>query len=242
MPRSAIGTGIADFVLPVSDLAARLVDLIRTKDSVPTIDSLSFDDEVLMRILAYVRVRTGNDFSKYKRSTVLRRIARRVQVTRTEDLKDYYNYLRENAEEAQTLVSDLLISVTTFFRDNEPFDALKAHVLPQLFANKADLSESIRVWVPGCATGEEAYSVAILLLEEAARHDIRPPIQVFGSDLDGRALAMAREGRFPAAIEADVSEDRLRRFFVREGDHYRVRQELRDVVLFANHSLLKDPP
>src|SRR5262245_38060122 len=242
MPRSAIATGMADFVLPVRDLAARLVDLIRNKDSVSTIDSLRFDDEVLMRILAYVRVRTGHDFSRYKRSNVLRRIARRVQVTRTEDLKDYNNYLRDNAEEAQALVSDLLISVTTFFRDNEAFDTLKANVLPQLFANKSDPTESIRVWVPGCATGEEAYSVAILLLEEGSRHDIRPPVQVFGSDLDARALATAREGRFPAAIEADVSEERLRRFFVREGDHYRVRQELRDIVLFANHSLLKDPP
>jgi two-component system CheB/CheR fusion protein len=242
MPRSAIATGIADFVLPVRDLAARLVDLIRNRESAAPLDPLRLDEDVLLRILAYVRVRTGHDFTRYKRSTIQRRIARRVQVTRTEDLTDYYNFLRNNTGEAPELVSDLLISVTTFFRDNEAFGALRAQVFPLLFAGKADPTESIRVWVPGCATGEEAYSIAILLLEETARNDIRPPIQVFGSDLDGRALATARDGRYPAAIEADVSEQRLRRFFMREGDHYRVRQELRDTVLFANHSLLKDPP
>jgi two-component system CheB/CheR fusion protein len=188
-----------------------------------------------------VRVRTGHDFSKYKRSTVLRRITRRMQVTRTDDLKDYHNFLRENAEEAQALLGDLLISVTTFFRDIEAFEALKIHVIPRLFDAKS-MSDTVRIWVPGCATGEEAYSIAMVVLEEAARHDNRPSVQVFGSDLDTRALAMAREGLYPAAIEADVSEERLRRFFVHEGDHYRVRRELRDIVLFAAHSVLKDPP
>jgi len=118
---------------------------------------------------------------------------------------------------------------------------LAEHVIPQLFDGK-DASDSIRVWVPGCATGEEAYTIAILLLEEAARHEIRPQLQVFGSDLDVGGLGVAREGRYPFAIEADVSEERLRRFFSREGDHYLARRELRDVILFASHSLLKDPP
>src|SRR5262249_18475547 len=143
--------------------------------------------------------------------------------------------------EAQALLGDLLISVTTFFRDVEAFDALKAQALPHLFDAK-EPTETVRVWVPGCATGEEVYTLAMLLLEEAARHPIRPGIQVFGSDLDARALAIAREGLYPAAIAADVNEERLRRFFVQEGDHYRVRRELRDVVLFAAHSMLKDPP
>src|SRR6185437_15782511 len=148
---------------------------------------------------------------------------------------------RENAEEAQSLFSDFLISVTTFFRDPDAFGALTQYAIPRLFEGK-EADGSIRVWVPGCATGEEAYSIGILLLEEAARRDIRPEIQVFGSDLDGGALAIGREGRFVATIEADVSEERLRRFFVQEGDHYRVRRELRDIVLFAAHSVLKDPP
>src|SRR5690348_3871486 len=241
MPRSAIATGVADFVMPVRDLAKRLVDLIRIKESVSVPDIRNFDEELLRRILAHLRVRTGHDFSKYKRSTVLRRIARRMQLTRADDLKEYYDVMRDNSDEAQALLSDLLISVTTFFRDGEAFDKIAKKAIPELFKNK-NPEETIRVWVSGCATGEEAYTFAILLLEEAAKHPLRPPIQVFGSDLDSRALAAAREGRFPIAIEADVSEERLRRFFTREGDHYRIRQEVRDIVLFAVHDLLKDPP
>lgn len=240
MPRSAVATGAADLVLPVRELAAHLADLIRLKQANSLGDDLLVDEDLLRRILAHVRTRTGHDFAKYKRSTVLRRIARRMQVTRTDGLKGYYDVLRENNEEAPALLSDLLISVTTFFRDGEIFEALQRTVIPQLFSK--DRADSIRVWVAGCATGEEAYSLGMLLLEEASRHEMRPPIQVFGSDLDARALIRAREGRYPLAIEADVKEERLRRFFAREGDFYRVRQELRDIVLFASHDLLKDPP
>ena len=241
MPRSAIATGVVDFVLPIHELANRIVELIRDKENFAGAEPRNFSEEVLRRILAHVRVRTGHDFAKYKRATVARRIARRMQVTRCDDPADYYNMLRDHPDEATALLGDLLIAVTTFFRDPEVFDALKTDVLPQLFHVKPP-GEPIRIWVAGCATGEEAYTIAMLLLEEASRHDIRPALQVFGSDLDVRSLAIAREGRFPAAIEADVSEDRLRRFFIREGDHYRVRQELRDIVLFASHSVLKDPP
>ncbi|AMN42287.1 Chemotaxis protein methyltransferase CheR [Rhodoplanes sp. Z2-YC6860] len=241
MPRSAMATGVVDVVLPVRELAGRLADLIRLKQGASIADSPQVDEEQLRRILAHLRIRTGHDFSKYKRSTVLRRIARRIQVMRCNDLADYYDALRQNNDEAQALLADLLISVTTFFRDTEAFEGLRKLTLPHLFEG-ANLEEPLRVWVGGCATGEEAYSVAMLLLEEAGRHDLRPPIQVFASDLDARALAVAREGRYPSVIEADVSEDRLRRFFTREGDNYRVRQELRDVVLFAHHDLLKDPP
>jgi two-component system, chemotaxis family, CheB/CheR fusion protein len=241
MPRAAIATGTADFVLPVRDIAARVVELVEAKLTGVPPEVPKVDEELLRRVLAHLRVRTGHDFSKYKRSTVLRRIARRMQVTRTVDLQEYYDCMRERPDEPQALLADLLISVTTFFRDGGAFEALRVQAVPHLF-DKAEASETIRAWVPGCATGEEGYSIAILLLEEAARHEVRPAIQVFGSDLDGRALAVAREGRYPAAIEADVSEERLRRFFVREPDHYRVRQELRDVLLFASHDLLRDPP
>ena len=241
MPRSAIASGVADFVLPVRELADRLAELIRIKQSTSAAQEPKIDEETLHRVLAHLRVRTGHDFSKYKRSTVVRRVARRMQVTRTEDLREYYEVLRESSDEAQALLADLLISVTTFFRDSEAFDALKKEVIPSLFQGR-DLNDTVRVWVCGCATGEEAYSIAILLLEEAARHEFRPAVQLFGSDLDARALAVAREGRYPASIEADVSEERLRRFFNREGEGYRVRQELRDIVLFALHDVLKDPP
>jgi two-component system, chemotaxis family, CheB/CheR fusion protein len=239
MPRSAIASGVADFVLPLRELAPRLVELIAKKQR--TAEAGEIDQELLGRIFAHVTLRTGHDFSKYRRSTVLRRIARRMQVTRSDDLRAYYEFLRANVDEAQALLNDMLISVTTFFRDAEVFELLKTTIVPQLFVGKG-LNDPIRIWVPGCATGEEAYTIAILLLEESSQREFRPPMQVFGSDIDTRALAMAREGRYPTAIEADVNEVRLRRFFIHGADHYRVRQDLRDMVLFANHSLLKDPP
>jgi two-component system CheB/CheR fusion protein len=241
MPRSAIGTGVADFVLPARDLAARLVELIRVKRTAKQAEEPEVDPELLQRVLAHLRARTGHDFSKYKRLTVLRRIARRMQVTRADDLPAYYEVLRENTNEARALLDDLLISVTSFFRDHDAFETLRTQVLPELFEGR-EPNERIRIWVSGCATGEEAYSIAMLLLEEAAKREFHPPIQIFGSDLDTRALVVAREGVYPTSIEADVSEDRLRRFFIREGRGYRVRQELRDVILFAVHDLIKDPP
>jgi two-component system CheB/CheR fusion protein len=238
MPRSAIATSVADFVLPITGIASRLAEIARTKRAA-TLASFDSSEELIRRILAHVRVRTGHDFGKYKNSTVSRRIARRMQVTRRDDLASYYMHLRESADEVTALFNDLLISVTHFFRDAEVFEKVAQLIVPQLFKGGED---SIRVWVPGCATGEEAYSVGMLLLEEAARQDMRPEIQIFASDLDTTALAIAREGRYPSAIEANVSEERLRRFFSREGDHYRVKRELRDIILFASHNLLRDPP
>ena len=241
MPRNAIATGMADFVLSVREIAERLPGLVRDRRN-PNAGALSeTDGEAMQRILSYLRVRSGHDFANYKKSTVSRRIARRMQVQRAETLADYLVVLRENPGEAPALFADLLISVTTFFRDPTAFEKLAALVIPRLFEEKA-VPAPIRVWVAGCATGEEAYSIAMLLLEEAGRQEIRCEIQVFASDLDDVALSLAREGRYPAAIEADVTEERLRRFFTREGDQYQVRRELRDVVLFAKHSLLKDPP
>jgi two-component system CheB/CheR fusion protein len=241
MPQSAIATGLADFILPVCEIAARLPELVRNR-AYGLVEPLRMEDEeALRRILSHLRARTGHDFSKYKRSTVHRRIARRMQVRLAGSLAGYLTVLRDNVEEAQALFADLLISVTTFFRDPASFQKLADLVIARLFDEK-DAESTIRVWVPGCATGEEAYSLGVLLLEEASRHDICPKIQLFASDLDGAALATAREGRYPLAIEADLSEERLRRFFTREAEHYVVKRELRDVVLFATHSLLKDPP
>jgi two-component system, chemotaxis family, CheB/CheR fusion protein len=241
MPRSAVATGLADFVLPVREIAARLPELIRNRQSPPSEALNETDGEAMQRILSHLRVRSGHDFTNYKKSTIRRRIARRMQVQRAATMADYLAILRENPQEAQALFADLLISVTTFFRDTNAFERLAALVIPRLFEDKG-ASDTIRVWVPGCATGEEAYSIAILMLEEASRHDVRPEIQVFASDLDDGALAVARDGRYPVAIEADMTEERLRKFFTREGDQLRVTRELRDIVLFAKHSLLKDPP
>jgi two-component system CheB/CheR fusion protein len=241
MPSAAIATGAVDIVLPLKDLARRLVEVAKAKRRIPDGELIDGDEAYLRRILAQLRVRTGHDFNSYKRSTVLRRVQRRLQVSRTHRLADYYAHLRDDADEAQALFSDLLISVTSFFRDAHAFGVLAAKVIPQLFDGR-EAGDRLRVWVPGCATGEEAYSIAILLLEETARREVRPEIQVFGSDLDPAALAVAREGRYPAAVEADLGPERLQRYFIRDGDHYEVKRELRDIVLFANHSLLRDPP
>jgi two-component system, chemotaxis family, CheB/CheR fusion protein len=149
MPRSAIATGTADFILPVRDLAARLVELLGNKNNVAIFEKQNVDEDLVRRILAHLRVRTGHDFTKYKRSTVVRRIARRMHVTRSDDLDHYYEFLRDHADEAQALLDDLLVSVTTFFRDSDAFDALKAQVIPHLFEGK-ESTDSTRVWVPGC--------------------------------------------------------------------------------------------
>jgi two-component system, chemotaxis family, CheB/CheR fusion protein len=241
MPRNAIATEAADFVLPLQALAERLVDLIGNRNR--TVESLREEtqNEELRRILSLVRARTGHDFTQYKRGTMLRRILRRVQITGSATLADYSEHLRDHVEEAQALFGDFLISVTTFFRDADAFGTFATRVVPRLFDNKEEGS-AIRVWIPGCATGEEAYTVGMLLLEAAAERHLPPQIQIFGSDLDTSALAIAREGLYPAAIKADLGRERLHRFFRREGSHFRVGRELRDVVLFASHSLLKDPP
>jgi len=241
MPRSAIATGCADEVLPLRALAERLAVIVKTKQHVFEGKLRDTEEDLLRAVFSHLRARTGHDFSKYKRATVLRRLARRMQVKQVTELKDYLELLRENPSEIQSLFGDLLISVTTFFRDLAAFEALEKLVIPHLFEGK-DASSVIRVWVPGCATGEEAYSIAMLLLEEAARREARPHIQIFATDIDAHALNTAREGHYPVAIEADVSEERLRRFFILEKDYYRVKRELRDTVLFALHNLTNDPP
>ena len=240
MPRSAIATGVADFVEPVAVLTQRIAETLASKRALAQTAEEETDQQVAS-ILGFLRARTGHDFASYKSATVRRRIGRRMQVTRQTSLAGYAAYLTENPEEAQQLFGDLLISVTSFFRDRKSFAYLAEHVIPELL-DTAGEDEPIRIWSVGCATGEEAYSLAVLLLEEAERRGVAPRIQIFASDLDEGALGTAREGRYPRSIEADVSEERLQRFFVTEVEHYRVRKEVRDMVLFAHHSAMKDPP
>ncbi|NTI33028.1 chemotaxis protein CheB [Rhizobium rhizogenes] len=242
MPQSAIATGAVDFVAPIARLAERLAEVARSKEAVRSLDMDGAAND-LRRIVALLRTRTGHDFSSYKRATVMRRVVRRMQVCRADTFADYANYLLTTPEEAQNLFSDLLISVTMFFRDEQAFEALARQTIKPLFdAFESEGDENIRVWVVGCATGEEAYSIAILLHEEMARQKVKMQLQIFATDLDEGALATARERRYPRAIEADVSEERLARFFIDEGTHFRVRKDVRESVLFAKHSVLKEPP
>ena len=252
MPRSAIATSMVDWVLNADKIPAHLLEyqarelrLQLPPESGPnpaTVrrPSASVDESALRDVLTFLRARTGRDFTYYKRATIVRRVARRMQVNAVDDLPSYLTFLRMHPGEAGALLQDLLISVTNFFRDREAFQALEAQI-PALFKNKK-AADTIRVWVPACATGEEAYSIAMLLSEHARTLDAPPTLQVFATDLDEDVLAEARKGLYPSPISTDVSSERLSRFFVKEHDGYRVRRELREVLLFAVHDLLKDAP
>lgn len=251
MPRAALNTGMVDWVLPIAEIAPRIVAYHRNERAVrlppeagpllvePDRDPHS-EEGTLREVLGFLRLRTGRDFSCYKRATILRRIGRRMQVNGIAVLPEYLACLRTRPGEAGALLQDLLISVTNFFRDSDCFAALEPHIAT-LFGGKG-AADPVRVWISACATGEEAYSVAMLLSEHARTLEVAPPIQIFATDLDDEAIRVAREGVYPPTIEADVSEERLHRFFVKEPRGYRVRREVREMVLFAVHDVLKDSP
>ena len=239
MPQNAIATGCADFVAPITGLIERIIDIAHSKEAVRSLD---VDDTAndLRKIIGFLHARTGHDFASYKRSTVRRRVLRRMQVCRLTSLPAYADYLRSNPEEAVDLFRDMLISVTQFFRDADAFVALQKKAIATVFDDLHD--DGIRIWVAGCATGEEAYSMAMLIMEEAEHRKLKVPVQIFATDLDEGALATAREGRYLRSIEDHMSAARLQRFFIADGACYRVRADIREMVLFASHSVLKDPP
>ncbi len=247
MPRSALATGVVDVVLPVHDLALKLGELVRNKphliSELPSQgDELNDNDEhAFKQILKMIRSRTGQDFSQYKRSTVLRRLVRRMHLRGVAELSAYHDYLSDNATELRALHDDLLISVTSFFRDPDAWVALEREVIPALLKTKSR-ERPIRAWVAGCATGEEAYSLAIVMLEQIERMNASLEVVIFASDADEHSLATARHGLYPSAIVADVSDDRLRKYFRKVGDRYQVSQAVRECVTFASHDLLRDPP
>jgi PAS domain S-box-containing protein len=245
MPRSAIETGAIDFILPVARMPEKLVALKENAQRIqlpaPDARDETPDETALLEVLALLRARTKHDFSNYKRATLLRRLERRLQVTECVDIPCYLAFVREHPAELQGLLRDLLISVTNFFRDPLAFDVLAREIVPRLFTHKGP-SDQVRVWVTACATGEEAYSLAILLSECAARLDRPPRIQIFATDINDEAIAIARAGIYPEAIAADVSPERLRQFFVPEGQYFRIKRELREMVLFTPHNILRDPP
>jgi two-component system CheB/CheR fusion protein len=245
MPQSAIATGLVDRVLPVAEIADTLLRLARAKPRIPvtenTLETVWPERALLPKVLAILKARTERDFSRYKPVTLLRRIARRMQLNYIDDFERYVENLREHPEEARALADDLLITVTSFFRDPAVFKKLERDVMPKMFESKT-ANDTLRSWSVGCATGEEAYSIAMLLLEEAARRRDPPKIQIFASDMHKRSLDGAREGLYAGDIETDVSAERLIRFFQKENGGYRVSKEVRDTVVFAPHNLLGDPP
>jgi two-component system CheB/CheR fusion protein len=246
MPRSALATGMVDYELPPAEMAEQLIaynthafgKLPRLPDTSPP-----KTENALQKIFVLLRDKTGHDFSLYKPGTVQRRIERRMAVHQIEKIDDYVKYLQGNPPEVEALFRDLLIGVTSFFRDPEAFRALENQVIPKLFAEK-QTGGVIRIWSAGCSTGEEAYSIAILLQERMAVLRQGFTVQIFATDIDSRAIATARAGIYPASIAADVTAERLARFFTAESDgsSYRIHKSIRDMLVFSEQDVIKDPP
>ncbi len=243
MPTSAVQSGLAAYVLPVEKMPEQLMTYVKTffekrvKPAAPVAAARS----ALNKVMLLLRSRTGHDFSLYKQSTISRRIERRMTVHSIEDTNTYARYLQEHPEEVKLLFKELLITVTSFFRDPEAFAVLKKDILPQLFEHKPE-HYIFRIWVPGCATGEEAYSIAILFREYMDDSKQEFKVQIYSTDIDEDSIAQARSGVYPTPITTDVSPERLRRFFVKEETGYRVKKEIREMIIFATQNVIKDPP
>lgn len=246
MPKSAISTGLADYVLSPDRMPEEILKFINH----PCIADKKEPDEVIVkeedsfsRILNILRKRTAVDFTYYKPATVVRRIERRMGIVQVRSIEDYIVYLHQNSNEINSLFKDLLISVTKFFRDSESYEVLKETVIPAIFENAAKReSKTIRVWVAGCATGEEAYSLSMLLHDYIAASKKEIEIKVFATDIDKNAIELAGLGLYPDSIAADMEIKFLSRYFEKRGDGYQVRRSLRESVVFALQNVIKDPP
>ncbi|HBA54935.1 MAG TPA: chemotaxis protein CheR, partial [Syntrophorhabdus aromaticivorans] len=246
MPRSAIATGLVDYVLPPAEMPTQLLAYAAHafgKAPYPAVLPVPKTEGAMKKIFVLVRAHTGHDFSLYKHNTVHRRVERRMSIHQIDRPEGYLRYLQQHPDEVTALFRDLLIGVTSFFRDPEAFAALETRVIPRLFDDKL-ADEAIRVWVPGCSTGEEAYSIAILLQECIEELKQAFKIQIFATDIDGMAIDQARAGVYSASIANDVSKERLARFFSLDpaGGSYRIRKGIRDMIVFSEQDVIKDPP
>ena len=247
MPRSAVAAGVVDFILPPEDIAHELARIgqhpyishpkvVEESKSEPKAQS-----DLMSKIFLLLRSTTGVDFTYYKQTTIKRRITRRMVVNKLDELGAYVKYLQESPAEVTALYQDILITVTDFFRDRDTFESLKSQVFPAIIKSKAP-HEPIRVWVPGCSTGEEPYSIAMTLLESLEGISKKPPILIFATDINEIAIEKARAGIYPESITADVSPERLQRFFVKVEGGYQINKVIREICIFAKHDVTKDPP
>ncbi|NQX02409.1 PAS domain-containing protein [bacterium] len=246
MPRSALGTGLVDYELPPAEMGAQLIAYATHAFGKPPKSATQPAPKIesaIKKIYVLLRAQTGHDFSQYKPSTIHRRIERRLAVHQINGIDAYLKFLQQTPGEVEALFRDLLIGVTSFFRDPEAFQMLEDQAIPKLFEHKSP-GAVIRVWSPGCSTGEEAYSIAILLVERMEALKQSYTVQVFATDIDPRAIAVARAGLYPASIAADLSLERLARFFTAEADGsgYRIHKGIRDLLVFSEQSVIKDPP
>jgi two-component system CheB/CheR fusion protein len=244
MPRSAIDAGLADLVAPAEDLPGKIIGFLRHSLTIVKTEPLEEKDQsALEKVLILLRARTGHDFSMYKKNTVYRRIDRRMGIHKIDRIASYVRYLQENPQEVELLFRELLIGVTSFFRDPAAWEHLQGEAIPPLLAARQS-GRVLRAWSVGCSTGEEAYSLAIAFRE--ALEQIKPKenydLQIFATDLDRDAIEKARQGHYPANIAADVSPARLRRFFIKEENGYRIAKEIREMVTFATQNVIMDPP
>ncbi|MEM7694180.1 MAG: CheR family methyltransferase [Pseudomonadota bacterium] len=239
MPRSALETGAVDLALPVADMVNVVKDYcLRKRGLEPEIGS---DEDFIRRVTKHVLYRTGHDFSDYKRPTLLRRIARRMSVLELSSPAEYVQRLVADNSEAAALFQDLLINVTYFFRDPDTFETLNELAIPEILNGRGPADE-IRIWVPGCSTGQEAYSIAMLVAAELERTDSYPRVNIFATDIDDTAIKLARDAVYPSSIADQVPADFLNRYFSIVSEGYRVTQKIRDMVRFSTHGLVKDPP
>ncbi|MEZ6137592.1 MAG: PAS domain S-box protein [Pirellulaceae bacterium] len=245
MPRSAATTGVADHVLSANAIAVELkkyASYLKSLDN-ESVESSSVKQihEAIPEISKRLMELTNHNFQHYKQNTLARRIRRRMQVLKISSVESYVQHLNDDVAEPQALFRELLISVTEFFRDPEAFELLADTVIPKLFVGRKP-EDAVRIWVPGCATGEEAYSIAMLCREQMSQMESPPEVQIFATDIDDRALKICRQGAYPIGIEDDVSPERLKRFFIKRSKKFQVTQEIREMVLFSAHNLISDPP
>ncbi len=245
MPRSAIATELVDYILPPEKMPEQLVSYAKQLYSQKTIKSERIITEqtanYLQKIIILIRNQTGIDFSAYKQSTLIRRIERRMSLHQIKNISDYVRYLQENQPEIQILQKEFLIGVTSFFRDPASFEVLKEKVVPEILKNKSH-DQPVRVWVPACSTGEEAYSIAIVLKEYMNELKNNLQVQIFATDVDRDAVETGRLGVYPGNITVDVSAERLNRFFIKNPDTYSLKKEIREMVIFAPQNIIGDPP
>lgn len=236
--------GLADFVLPVEKMGSQLLEHCKwlqrnIKRSMN--ERLEKTSGLLKRVLFIIQMHNGNDFSLYKKGTIYRRIENRMRACHIQDMDEYVRYLQRNAAEVEILFKTILINVTRFFRDSEAFDVLENEVLPDLLADKPE-GYNLRIWVPGCSSGEEVYSLAILIFEYLKKSEQNMTVQIFATDIDEDALLTARAGLYPLSIADDIHPRRLKHFFMLQNNQYRVSKEIRAAIIFASHNLIKDPP
>jgi len=256
MPRSAIDTGLVNYVLLPDEMPATLINYVKNAYVTHSYTTRVFNREgrpeysyppntqdAFKKIFILIRAQTGHDFSQYKFSAINRRISRRRALQKIKATEEYVRFLQQTPSEVEALSQDFLIGDTSFFRDPEAFAVLQDMGIQQHFANRSD-GDGIRVWIPGCSTGEEAYSIAILIQEYLQTHNKNFKIQMFATDIDGKAIEFARAGRYPLSAVAGLSSERLTRFFTQEPDSggYRIRKEVRDMLLFSEQDIIKDPP